>query len=246
MKPKLIFTLLCLILNSLSFSQNGTVVYKNFLTPPDGLEQLKKNNPEKYKKVAFMFDKMKDATKAKDYTLKFNQAISYFKTNPSMSKDNNAFEEMITDDSEYYYKTSKNLRFEVRHLSGKELLIKKASIKWKILDETKNIKGYKCQKAKSVQLFYSVNIKTGNLNTKEQPIIAWFTTELPFAFGPENYGGLPGLILELRTQGKNYSIDELKIDSSKKNIIKFPNIEKSISEKEAAKLIHKAFSNVMN
>ncbi|RRO17754.1 GLPGLI family protein [Flavobacteriaceae bacterium 14752] len=246
MRFKLIFAILCLTLNSVSFSQSGTVVYKNFLTPPEGMEELKKNNPENYKKVALMLEKMKDATKAKDYTLKFNQEISNFKTNPSMSKDNNTFEEMITDDSEYYYNASKDKRFEVRHLSGKKLLIEKASIKWKILDETKNIKGYKCQKAKSVQIFYSVNIKTGKLNTKKQPIIAWFTADLPFAFGPENYGGLPGLILELSTQGKNYSVDKLKIDPGKKNIIKFPNIENSISEKEAAKIIHKAFSNMMN
>ena len=57
--------------------------------------------------------------------------------------------------------------------------------KWKILSEIKDIQGHICMSAETRD-----TIKT-------QRIVAWFTTEIPLPFGPEGYGGLPGMILEL-------------------------------------------------
>ncbi|MBX9892069.1 MAG: GLPGLI family protein [Chitinophagaceae bacterium] len=61
-------------------------------------------------------------------------------------------------------------------------------IRWKILSETKKIKGYTCQKATTYfkGRYYEV----------------WFTVELPLSYGPWKLQGLPGVILEA-TDNKN-------------------------------------------
>lgn len=63
---------------------------------------------------------------------------------------------------------------------------------WVIQEEQKMIGNYLCFKATRMKIM-------GAKGDVGHPVVAWFCPELPYAFGPLEYGDLPGLILELQT-----------------------------------------------
>lgn len=90
------------------------------------------------------------------------------------------------------YEYTTKMFTELRYLDDYEVIASWTNQhKWKILDDTKTILGYKVRKAKT---------KSGN-----QILYAWFTTEIPVKTGPFRHAGLPGLILEFY-----YSIENSK------------------------------------
>ena len=49
-------------------------------------------------------------------------------------------------------------------------------------------------------------------HVKGQTIHAWFTDAIPFSGGPEGFGGLPGLILEIDKNNGDAIVTATKID----------------------------------
>ena len=45
------------------------------------------------------------------------------------------------------------------------------------------------------------------------PVIAWYCPKLPYAFGPNTYGNLPGLILELQVRNVVYGVKKIDLNS---------------------------------
>ena len=99
-------------------------------------------------------------------------------------------------DSGYSWKSGKfilmrdyrgNTKEDLIETLGKVYHIKEdlPKTKWKILNEIKEVAGHLCMKAETTN------------ELKGQVVHAWFTGAIPFAGGPEGYGGLPGMILEL-------------------------------------------------
>jgi len=93
--------------------------------------------------------------------------------------------------------------------------------KWKILNEIKEVSGYLCMKAETYD------------PVKDQTIHAWFADGIMFSGGPEGFGGLPGLILELDINDGDAIITatEVKLDNE--------NIELPIPKKVKGKKISK-------
>lgn len=86
--------------------------------------------------------------------------------------------------SEYVYSSSSNNLYSKNH--SKFVKIETPVYNWEIKDDFKTILGYKCQKA----VIYNYS--------KSKPIItAWFTENIPLPYGPSNFFGTPGIILEL-------------------------------------------------
>lgn len=83
---------------------------------------------------------------------------------------------------------------------GKDFIIKepRKSYPWKLTGESKIILSFNAQKA----MFEDT---TGITE-------AWFTTEIPVSIGPGNYGGLPGLILELSVRDGKQVVSATKVN----------------------------------
>lgn len=71
------------------------------------------------------------------------------------------------------------------------------------------IQGYICSKA-----VLTLNRPVQGSNQ----IVAWYAPELPFVFGPGEYGGLPGLILELERGSYKVYADKIKFDARERSI----------------------------
>ena len=154
------------------------------------------------------------------------------------------------------YKNVKEKTYSVdKEFMGKEFLVKDSlpKLEWKMESETKQIGGYTCYKATAVKPASQSDFrnfrpkkdeakkdekeKTTNLMDsfempKEVTITAWYAPEIPINQGPENYWGLPGLILEV-SDGKTVILcSKVVLNAKEKVAIKAPTKGKVISQKE--------------
>lgn len=99
--------------------------------------------------------------------------------------------------------------------------------------DTITINGFKCYKATA---------KEGVVNSNgvkiQNEIVAWFTPEIPFQFGPNGYGDLPGLILQLTTNRVNFYAKTINFKENLEIIALSKGIE--ISEDEFIRISYEA------
>lgn len=137
---------------------------------------------------------------------------------------------------------------------GKIFLIKDdiKKIDWELSDETKNIGTYTCYKAtytrevevRDFSSFSSADSddkdkKEENKQAKKMKKIvttAWYTPQIPVSNGPREFGGLPGLILELRQGKLTIVCSEVVLNPSEEITIKEPTKGKKVSQKEYNKI----------
>lgn len=157
-----------------------------------------------------------------------------------------------------FYKNVKQKTFAVdKEFMGKEFLIKDSlpKLEWKMESETKQIGGYTCYKATAVKPVSQSDFrnfrpkeekkdekkdakeKTTNFMDdlempKEVVITAWYAPEIPVNQGPENYWGLPGLILEVNDGKTIILCSKIVMNSKEKAVIKEPTKGKVIGQKE--------------
>lgn len=130
-----------------------------------------------------------------------------------------------------YYKNIQEKRFANQtEIMGKVFLVKDALPKynWQMTTETKNIGQYTCYKATYTEEVESKKISIVNGETKEEikketkVTTAWYTLQVPISNGPDNYQGLPGLILEINDGKKMMVCTEIILNPSEKITIQEP------------------------
>jgi GLPGLI family protein len=144
-------------------------------------------------------------------------------TNPMLNQFNTIFTDINT-----------KICVDQKMVFGETYLIKDNTrkIKWKITDETREIAGYMCRRANGIYL-------------DSVYIVAFYTTRIPVAGGPESFSGLPGMILGIALPHENVTWFATKVTEGTmpQNDILPPKKGKTTDEKDFWKTLQAASEN---
>ncbi|GAB3923271.1 GLPGLI family protein [Larkinella terrae] len=162
-------------------------------------------------RMTFLSLDQKERMKAtnKNYSSKPTQMVLYF--NEDQSLYTNADEYWRSENGQWSYRNSdyiirrdfkQETKSDVIEMLGRTYLIDDSLKvpKWKILNQLKDIAGHICMKAETEDPI------------KQQKVVAWFAQDIPVPAGPEQYSGLPGLILELDLNDGDVVVTASKIE----------------------------------
>ena len=193
----------------------------------------------------------------KEYTLDFNMDESIYKeveslNKPSTSSGNMQFVVATSGGSDVLYKNSKEQRFSNQNeLFGKQFLIQDAleQVEWELAKETKNIGEYTCFKAIAKRMVPAMRVfdsedeenesSSNQPEEEEQILTAWYTPQIPVSHGPSEYGGLPGLILEVSDGRETILCSKIVLNPSKDIDVKEPTKGKKVSQTEYDEIAEK-------
>jgi len=153
-----------------------------------------------------------------------------------------------------YKNISENRMANKKELMGKVFLIRDnlVAYDWELMGETKNIGNYTCYKAKfeieeeDIQInMIDGEVKEGKV-TKKRTLVAWYTPEVPISNGPSNYGGLPGLILEVNDGNQTIVCSEIVLNPKEVKEIKEPTKGKVVTRDEFSKISFEKTKEMMN
>lgn len=179
----------------------GRVVYKVGVYGNSGA----KENVVKGEQVRTDVSAIEKAMFELEYELLFNKKKSLFRLIDKSSFDDFNYKMAISisgGNNKYYVDNEQQSKTMSREYNGQFIHVVSAANEyaWNILNETKKIGNYLCYKATTHIEYYS-EVKKATISF--DPVV-WFTRDIPFAFGPKELSGLPGLILEGTYNGRLY------------------------------------------
>ncbi len=206
-------------------------------------------DPELQKEIEIA---IKKATE-KQYVLTFNKTECLYEEEQKLDEpkpsSGTSFSITFSGGGKKYLNTRDKNSIVEDEIFGKEFLIVEPLVQpeWKLIDETKKIGDYNCFKAelvipvsekqkKEYEEFLKKEEKKPALFKMEKPedkvITAWYTPEIPVNFGPDNYWGLPGLILEVSEEKLIILCSKVVLSNKEKTKIKAPNTGEKVSQKK--------------
>lgn len=158
-----------------------------------------------------------------------------------------------SQDRVLYKNIAEQIYEQEQDVMGKEFLIKDSlePAEWELTGETKKIGNYTAQKATYSRIVDSQRFSTGMTemeNVKDTiQVTAWFTPEIPVPHGPENFFGLPGLILEIQNSGRTLICEKIELNPSANPVkIERPKRGKEISREEFRAMQEESMKQMMN
>jgi GLPGLI family protein len=196
-----------------------------------------------------------------NYILSFNQTESTWKKEESLgggpvtaSAGGAVFMVATGGEGSTLYKNIADQSFlEEQDMMGKAYLVKDMlePVEWELSEETKKVGNYTVQKASYTRIVDSKRFSTGMTemeNVKDTlQVTVWFTPEIPVSHGPENFFGLPGLILEVQNQGRTLICEKIELNpSANPVVIERPSKGKEITQAEFRTVQEEGMKQMMN
>tara|TARA_R110002073_G_scaffold336506_1_gene534364 strand:- start:10572 stop:11411 length:840 start_codon:yes stop_codon:yes gene_type:complete len=208
-----------------------------------------------------IMDRMKNFLE-KTYTLNFNQSASDFKEDAKLDApgggNGRGFSFGGSAGGAIYKDSKEGKMIESAEFFGKRFLIteKMEQPKWELGSETKKIGNYTVYKATMIKVNNDIDFssfrrrgrneeKKDSTKTEEkdkvrtQVITAWYTPEIPVSTGPDDYWGLPGLILEINAGRTTMLCTEIVINPTEKVEIKAPSKGDKVTRKKYNAIVKK-------
>ena len=197
----------------------------------------------------------------KEFKLTFNNTEAVWKEEVSLDKPQGpsgsgvqiVMSGMGGDDYALYQNIVEKKYTEQSDLMGKQFLVQDILEKpeWKLEKETKNIGQYTCFKATLTEeieqrSFSSVNGE-GEEEVKKVTKVttAWYTLDIPVQHGPEDFWGLPGLILEVNDGKMAMMCTQVVINPKDGISIEVPTKGKKVNKEEFEKISEEKSKEMM-
>jgi len=187
----------------------------------------------------------------KTFILSFNKEESIYKEDKELEAPQPSGMQLMvvnTGGSDVLYKNLKEKRYTNQNESFSKLFLIQDELQehdWVFSDEKKFIGDYECYKATTtrevpdVQSGISINgdkdldaDSDAEPKMKELTVTAWYTTKIPVNNGPQNYHGLPGLILEVNDGTTTMICSKLILNPEKNVNIDEPKKGKKINQED--------------
>jgi GLPGLI family protein len=220
--------------------QSGYVIYS---IKSDPIKTFK--NAQLPIEMQKIISKLDNEIPSLEFELKFNKKNSLFFMKPSMNQDGSGYIKKLAvistqGNSTFFNVLDKKLIIKQTSFLGKDYLIQipTNSIKWKLINEQKQIGDYVCYKA------ITTKETNGPLKEKFKYIThtVWYCPTITFNYGPYEIAGLPGLVLEFSNGQYIYTASEIKLSQKEVKIDK-PLKGEVITKDEFENLGKKAFEN---
>lgn len=212
---KNILIIISLFLFNIINAQNGDITY---IVTPTVIDKSSK-----------LRTKIDNELELMSFNLVFDKNKSFFKKNKNVPKNESDFVIasilLGSDISSHQFAHNKKTIY-ISEISNTTYRVADTTRmnNWVLTNQSKIIEDYECYKA-SLTIF-------NERSQKNYTIDAWYAPVIPVPYGPAGYGGLPGLILELKNKhGYIFTPESIKLNVKK---IEIPELEEGneISIKE--------------
>jgi len=199
----------------------------------------------------------------KEYTLTFNREASIYKEEEVLEASTGSgrgfggFASSFTGGPKYKNVKTKEL-LQDQEFFGKQFLIKDdlASLEWTMSGESKQIGNYTVFKATAVKPLTGFDFSSfrpggrGNDAEKKKEdeeskepkmvnVVAWYTMQIPVNQGPDDYWGLPGLILEVSAGNTTILCTKVVMNPKEKDKIDKPKKGEVVTQQEYTEITTK-------